>query len=174
MRHRHFRTPPDGQWHSLSAPITLPVNPQAGWPSRPIRFTLFSGSGGVVDVDDLSVTDAQGRERLRNGNFEADSAHWLYSSDRHLTWHMKNLWLQLYFEQGAVGVAAQVGLLLAGLFGAWRAASAGRPYFMAVAIALLAFQGVGLIDSVIDSPRFAQLYLSLALFGCMFGKRKRV
>ncbi len=169
-----LRTPPDGQWHSVSAPITLPVNPQAGWPPRPIRFTLFSGSGGVVDVDDLSVTDAQGHERLRNGSFDADPAHWLYSSDRHLTWHMKNLWLQLFFEQGAVGVASQVGLLLAGIFGAWRAASGGRPYFMAVAIALLAFQGVGLIDSVIDSPRFAQLYLSLALFGCMFGKRKRV
>jgi hypothetical protein len=169
-----LRTPPDGQWHSVSVPITLPVNPQAGWPPRPMRLTLFSGSGGVVDVDDLSVTDAQGHERLRNGSFDAGPAHWLYSSDRHLTWHMKNLWLQLFFEQGAIGVAAQVGLLLAGLIGAWRATPGGRPYFMAVAIALLAFQGVGLIDSVIDSPRFAQLYLSLALIGCMFGERQKV
>ena len=166
-------TPADGQWHSSSAPITLPFNPQAGWPPRPIRFTLYSGGGGVVDVDDLSVTDAQGHQRLRNGSFDAGPAHWLYSSDAHLTWHMKNLWLQVFFEHGAVGVAAQVGLLLAGLFGAWRAASGGRPYFMAVAIALLTFQGVGLIDSVIDTPPFVQLYLSLALVGGLFGARER-
>lgn len=168
-----LRTPADGQWHSVSAPITLPFNPQARWPPRPIRFTLYSGGGGVVDVDDLSVTDAKGHERLRNGDFEAGPAHWLYSSDAHLTWHMKNLWLQVFFELGTVGVAAQVGLLVAGLFGAWRASAAGRPYFMAVAIALLAFQGVGLIDSVIDTPRFAQLYLSLALLGGLFGVRER-
>lgn len=167
-----LRALPDGQWHTVSAPITLPVNPQAGWPPRPIRFTLYSSGGGVVDVDDLAVTDAQGHQRLRNGSFDEGAAHWLYSSDSHLTWHMKNLWLQVFFEQGAVGVAAQLGLLLAGVLGAWRAASAGRPYFFAVAIALLAFQGVGLIDSVVDSPRFSQLYLSLAVIGFMFGRRE--
>lgn len=162
--------PADGTWHTVSASITLPRNPAAGWPARPVRMTLFSGAG-EVDVDDLSVVDPHGNQRLRNGGFEDGPAHWLYSSDRHLTWHMKNLWLQVLFEQGIVGVAAHAALLVAGVLGAWRAAARGQRYFLAVAIALLAFHGVGLTDSVIDSTRFLQLYLSLALIGAVYGAR---
>lgn len=163
--------PADGQWHTVSEPITLPFNPLAGWPARPLRLTLFSGGAGAIEVDDLSMIDAQGQQRLRNGDFEDGPAHWMYSSDRHLTWHMKNLWLQVFFELGIVGVIAHAGLLVAGLWGARRAAGT-QPYFLAAAMALLAFQGVGLIDSVIDSPRFLQLYLSLALLGALLGRRK--
>ena len=79
--------------------------------------------------------------------------------------------LQVFFELGIVGVIAHAGLLVAGLWGARRAAGT-QPYFLAAAMALLAFQGVGLIDSVIDSPRFLQLYLSLALLGALLGRRE--
>lgn len=166
-----LRIPADGQWHAVSVPVTLPPNPMAGWPTRPVRLTLFSAGGGVVDIDELSLMDAQGQERLRNGNFEAGPAHWLYSSDRHLTWHMKNLWLHVFFEYGLAGVLAHAGLLLAGLVGAWRAAAAGQPTFLAVGVGLLAFHGVGLVDSVIDTSRFLQLYLSLVAVGCVYGLR---
>ena len=166
-----LRTTADGQWHAVSVPLALPPNPMAGWPTRPVRLTLFSAGGDLVDIDELSLVDAQGRQRLRNGSFEAGPAHWLYSSDRHLTWHMKNLWLHVFFEYGLAGVLAHAGLLLAGLVGAWRAAAAGQPYFLAVGVALLAFHGVGLVDSVIDASRFLQLYLSLVAVGCVYGLR---
>ncbi|MDE2146467.1 MAG: hypothetical protein KGJ24_07240 [Burkholderiales bacterium] len=164
--------PPDGRWHRVSRPIELPGPAAAAWPARPVRLSLFPGPG-VVDVDDLSLTDAQGREQLRNGRFEDGAAHWSYASDEHLQWHMKNLWLQVDFEQGALGVAAHAALLLAALAGAWRAARPDRAGFMAIGLALLAFQGVGLIDSVIDTPRLLQLYLSLALLGTLFGAPRR-
>ncbi len=165
-----LRAPADGAWHRAAEPIRLPANPKAGWPARPVRLTLLP-VGGVVDVDDVELTDAQGGQRLHNGSFEAGADHWMYASDEHLTWHMKNLWLQVYFELGLVGVMAHAVLLLAGVAGARRAASVHRPYFMAMALAMLAFQGVGLIDSIIDTPRFLQLYLSFVLLGALFGAR---
>lgn len=167
--------PADGDWHRVERALTLPVNRQAGFPPRPLRFTLFLGGrgDGRVDVDELSLRDAAGRELLRNGGFDQASAHWLYSSDEHLVWHMKNLWLQVWFEQGLTGVAASAALLLAGLAGAWRGWRGRHPMFLAVGLALLAFQGVGLVDSVIDSPRFLQLYLSLALLAAALGLRQR-
>jgi O-antigen ligase len=91
----------------------------------------------------------------------------------HLVWHMKNLWLQVLFEQGVAGVLAHAALLLAGLTGAWRAARRSD-WFWPFAMSLLAIQGVGLIDSVIDSPRFSQFYLSVALLAWHFGFRSVV
>jgi VanZ family protein len=166
-----LRMPADGQWHTVELPIMLPLNPQAGWPARPVRFTLFQGGGaGMVEVDDLSLRNAQGEELLRNGDFSEQSARWVYSSDMHLVWHMKNLWLQVLFEQGVSGALAHAALLLAGLMGAWRAAR-HSDWFWPFAMSLLAIQGVGLIDSVIDSPRFLQFYLSTALLAWHFGFR---
>jgi hypothetical protein len=161
----------DGRWHTANGPITLPRNAYAGWPRRPLRLTIFHGGKGTVDIDDVALVDSGGRSRIRNGDFEQGAAHWIYASDRHLTWHMKNLWLHVFYEFGIVGVIAHAGLLVAGVVGAWRAAIAGRPYFLAVAVSLLTFQGIGLIDSLIDAPRFILLYLGLALLGCVFGRR---
>lgn len=171
----NLRAPADGQWHRVDVPVSLPVNPNAGWPARPIRFTLFlGGRDDVVDIDDIALLDREGHALLHNGDFTNTSSHWLYSSDMHLVWHMKNLWLQVYLEQGLSGVVAHAALLLAGLAGAWRAARSGRTWFVAFALALLAFQGVGLIDSVIDSARFSQLYLSIAVLAWGFGFERRI
>jgi VanZ family protein len=170
----NLRVPASAAWQSIQSAFTLSPNPQAGWPPRPLRFTLFNGGIGSVDLDDLSLKSAHGRELLRNGDFESLTSHWLYSSDRHLTWHLKNLWLQIYFESGWAGVLAHALLLVCAVVGAWRAAHLHGPYCMAFAVALLAFQGVGLIDSVIDSPRFLQLYLSLALLAsCTLDSRRQ-
>lgn len=166
----NLRVPPDGQWHRIEVPVTLPINAYAGWPVRPVRFTLFHGAGGVCEIDDISLRDGQQQELLRNGNFENRSEHWMYSSDMHLVWHMKNLWLQVFFEQGALGAVAHASLLLAGLAGAWRVAR-HNPWLLAFGMAMLAFHGVGLIDTVIDSPRFSHLYLSIAMLAVGFGHR---
>ena len=163
-----LRIPADGQWHQVELALTLPVNPQAGWPARPVRFTLFNGGRDAVDIDDITLRDKNGDDRLRNGSFADGAEHWLYSSDKHLVWHLKNFWLQVHFEQGLLGVVTHGVLLLAGLAGAWRAARTS-PWFLAFGLSLLAMQGVGLIDSVIDSPRFWQLYLTLALLAWTFG-----
>ena len=167
----NLRVPTDGQWHRVEVPITLPVNAYAGWPARPIRFTLFHGGGGVVEIDDISLRDEQHQELLRNGNFENRAAHWVYSSDMHLVWHMKNLWLQVFFEQGVIGTIAHATLLLAGVAGAWRAAKY-NPWLLAFGLAMLAFQGIGLIDTIIDSPRFLHLYLSIAMLAVGYGHRR--
>lgn len=162
----NLQAPASADWQPIELRLSLPANPNAGWPPRPIRFTLFHGGRGTVDIDDLSLKTLDGTELLSNGSFEGQGARWLYSSDKHLTWHMKNLWLQVYFESGWAGVLAHSALLLLAVFGAWRAAKIHGIYWLAFVIALLAFQGVGLIDSVIDSAHFLQLYLSMAFLAC--------
>ncbi len=158
-----LRVSADGQWHQVSSTTALASVPGTGWPPRPTRLTLFAMAGGPVDVDRISLRSADGRELLRNGDFTDGAQGWLYSSDMHLVWHMKNLWLQLFFELGWLGVAGNALLLLGALVAAYRGATTRSPMWWAFGLALLAFHGVGVIDSVIDTPRFLQLYLSIAL-----------
>ena len=77
--------------------------------------------------------------------------------------------LQVYFELGWLGLFAHVVLLVAALYGAWIAARRHHVYFLAFGLSVIAIQGVGLIDSVIDHARFSQLYLSTALLAWWMG-----
>lgn len=167
-----LRVKADGQWHAVTASLTLPANSQSGWASRPVRFTFFGMGPSAVDIDDVVLADASGLSLLRNGDFADGNAHWLYSSDMHLTWHLKNLMLQVFFELGLLGLAAHALLLAAALRGAWIAAQNDSPYFLAFGLSVLSIQGIGLIDSVIDHARFSQLYLSMALLAWMAGRIK--
>ncbi len=168
-----LRVKADGQWHEVSARLSLPVNPEAGWPPRSTRFTLFGMGQFQVDIDDLRLTDASGRAWLLNGSFSQGNARWLYASDMHLTWHLKNLLLQVYFELGWLGLFAHVVLFVAALLGAWQAARRHHVYFLAFGLSVIAIQGVGLIDSVIDHARFSQLYLSTAVLAWWMGRLPR-
>lgn len=125
-----------------------------GSDSLPLKLEIAAeGRQVVLDVDNVSLRSApDGRELLRNGSFTATNDDWFFSSDRnHLPWHIKNLALNLYFEMGWLGVSAYTLLLLSAF-----AALLQRRDAVWLA-ALLAFQVVGLFDSLIDVPRITLL-----------------
>src|SRR6185369_9146145 len=81
-------------------------------------FAIGSASEGVrFDVDNLVLKDAQGRDLLANGDFSQGLAQWFFTSDRsHLPWHVKNLFLHVLFEQGAVALVLHSALLAGSLW----------------------------------------------------------
>lgn len=127
-------------------------------------FAIALGSDRVVaDIDHLRLLDASGTDRLRNGDFNAGSDFWFFSSDRdHLPWHAKNVFIHLLLEQGLLGLAAFGLTLLAAavrlflLAPRWPLA----PYFLASLAGLLT---IGMVDSLLDMPRLTTLiYLVLS------------
>lgn len=132
---------------------------------RQIVFSLaIDALGGRVEIDDLSLTDGQGREWLVNGDFEQGLQRWFFSSDRHhMPWHAKNLAVHLGFEQGLLGA----GLLAAGmgvaLFRTCFASAARHPLAPTLCAALVGLLIVGMVDSVFDMPRVTFLTLWLLL-----------
>lgn len=126
------------------------------------EYRLMSQPPAVVDIDDVSLTDSRGRSYVGNGDFERGMDRWLpYYDFNHLPWHIKNLWLHLYFEQGAWGVLAFAASWLAALGLAWRSAAQGALFPVGVAGALTGFVAVGTFGSPIDAPRVAWLYFFL-------------
>jgi hypothetical protein len=137
---------------SLGAPRAL------GWP-RATRFAVGLDSvGGRAEILSLRLMDADGRDLLRNGDFREGTQWWFFSSDRsHLAYHAKNLWLQVFLEQGVPGLLAIV--VAGGLALSWLAVGPGSRHPMAppIAIGLIGFGVVAMVDSVIDVPRLATL-----------------
>jgi len=96
---------------------------------------------------------------LTNGAFEQGLDRWLMYSDIHLAWRALNTPVQVFFEQGLLGVMAWLALgigVLAGAVGRGRTPAAA-------AAAAVGFVIVACFDTLLDAPRIAVL---LALVGC--------
>jgi hypothetical protein len=163
--------PDDGDWHNVALMIDSgSLGGMAGLPPTPVQLSLAADSErGAIDIDNLSLRPlAAGRELLRNGDFSAGQDGWFFSSDReHLPWHIKNLYVHTYFEQGWAGLAA-LALLLGYLTQrllrrGWRGDQGATVLLAAITGMLL----VGCFDSVFDVPRLSLLFVLLAMCACM-------
>ena len=155
-----------GVWQSVQLELQGDGASRGDWYApKLLAFSVAVESrGGMVDLTHLTLTSAAGQPLLSNGDFSDNMAHWFFTSDRsHLPWHIKNLFMNLLFDQGVVG-AALWGLLLLGAL--WRT-SLGRarqhPLAPALAASLLGFSVVGLFDSLLDVPRLGFLFYWLLL-----------
>ena len=160
-----------GQWQSLSfEEDTGNVGDGSPWGRPPLmleinnrrEYMLMYKPPAIVDLDNISLRGADGQEYLANGDFEKGMDYWLpYYDFSHTPWHIKNIWVHLFFEQGLLGVLAFAWSLLVALLVGWQAASRSDKFAVGVATALLSFAAVGTFGSPIDAPRVAWLYYFL-------------
>lgn len=152
-----------GTWQRVQATLdtTALRGPPAPWGPQ-VKLALFTPGGEVaVDVAAVSLRDGAGREWLANGDFGAGTARWWFATDVDPPWHVHSLPVAVWLEQGALGALAWT-LLLAGV-GARAAVLAwqGRAAVPAAAPAAAAFLASGLLNTLIDEPRFLWLLLLL-------------
>jgi hypothetical protein len=120
--------------------------------------------GTLVEIDTVSVTDARGVELLSNGNFAHGLERWFpYYDFEHLPWHIKNLWVNLYFDQGWVGVAGFIAFLLTGISVAIRLALKNDMLGVAVASAIASYMTVGVAGGLVDVPRVILVFYVLLI-----------
>jgi hypothetical protein len=156
-------------WQSLSAVLDGERNPSRGplWAPKLIMFSVgVYAHGAVAEVDNLKLLDSTGRNLLSNGEFDRDLSQWFFTSDRHhMPWHIKSMFMHVFFDQGVVGLLLWLALSAGAL---WRVSIGNaRQHSLSPAIAgaLLGFAVVGLFDSLLDVPRLATLYYLLVLVG---------
>lgn len=160
-------------WQSLSASIDSgPVAGQPGWLSRPVRLSMYNSGRVRIDVRQVSLRNEQGEELLRNGDFSEGSDHWSYASDDHLAWHVKNMALAVWFDQGLVGLFALAGLIGLGLLRGARAAWSGDRTSLALTAALIGLLIVSVFDSITDEPRYLLLLICMAWMAALPAGRR--
>ena len=131
--------------------------------NRPTQFAIFNPSSNtVVDVDNIHFLDARGENLLANGNFDRGMDRWFFSTDSHLAWHPKNLFVQIFFEQGIVGLSIFIIVTAIALYRSGRALWTGNITALAIFASLASFLSVGFFDSLFDDPRMSLLYFVIA------------
>jgi hypothetical protein len=130
---------------------------------RPIKFAIFNNSDdSIVAISDVSLRDENGREYLKNGNFTEGMDHWFFTSDNHLPWHLENLWVQVYFEQGAFGFLIFSILIVAIMIKLIALNRQHHPFAPAMVASISAFLALSAFDSVFDFPRMSFLIYTIA------------
>jgi hypothetical protein len=124
----------------------------------PTIFTLqYPVLDSVIQIDSINLS-TNGFNLLQNGSFSAGLDNWFYYYDyAHLPWHVKNLFLQVWFELGWLGLGFFVtllGLLVKTTFGKHAADTLVPVYVVGVMTVCL----FGLFGSPLDSARVSWLF----------------
>lgn len=153
-----------GQWQRREQTLTL------DWPGgggRPMWLALENaGAQGSLLVRSVALHDASGQDLVTNGDFSGGAARWYFTVFDHLPWHIKNLWVDLLFSYGWLGLLAFHGLLAIGAWHIARCAWRSADRYCAASLAALAgFLGLGMVDSPFDAPRLSLLFMLVLTLG---------
>jgi hypothetical protein len=160
-------------WQRITLALNAKTFEVAPWYARPtLQFSVANDTAGtVLEVRNFSLKDSLGRELIRNGDFSHGFNDWFFSSDHlHLPWHAKNLWLNIYFDQGAFGLVAFTLLLIYALLKVGRESHATGIPNLALMASLSGFLLVGMFDSLLDVPRLAWLFYLVVLSAMLKSK----
>jgi hypothetical protein len=158
---------------ALDAAGALPER-GAWYAPRFVVFSIAAGQQGTrVEIDDLALTDARGRNLLANGGFDDEFAHWLPTSDGyHWPWHIEGWAMSALFDQGLVGLTLLLLLWGGALWRVSAGSARGQPHAPALAAALLGAALAGAASSVTDVPRVALLLYLMMLVALRLPDRR--
>ena len=128
---------------------------------RPIKVTVVNAGSSALDVTGVSLIDATSRDLVENGSFARGGDRWYFSADDHFPWNVFNLFVELFFEQGWVGLTLFAALLAYALANLAIGMLRGDLMAGTFLAALAGFFVPALFDSVIDEPRMRALLLLL-------------
>ena len=133
------------------------------WLSRqPVKLALYNArEGTLIDVDNIRLFDQRGNNLIVNGDFSKGNANWFFSTDNHLPWHIKNVWVALVFDQGWLGLIAFSMLLAYAVYMLFGRIGRGDIFAVTLLASITGFLAVGLFDSPFDASRLSMLFFTL-------------
>lgn len=163
----HLTVDSPNAWQHVSEPLPAPI--QRGQLPAPVELAFATGPGVVLDLGNVQLVDANGRNLVANGDFAAGTARWFFTSDFHRLWRILDTPLSVWFEGGVLGTSALSLLVLSALGGAISAIRHGDPMGAPLAGSMLAVLLCGGFDNVFEAPRVALLFDLAAMLGLLLG-----
>ena len=157
-------------WHTLPFELnTAAVGSSGTLARRPVWFAIATGTAGaVIELRSVQLIGPDGVDVVANGSFSDRTAYWFSSSDKyHLPWHIKNIALDVLFDQGVFGLVLFAVLVAAAFVRTAFGRAHRHPDAPYVAAALTGFIVVGAFDSLLDVPRVAFAFYVVVLLGLM-------
>ncbi|NOT11512.1 MAG: hypothetical protein HOP23_06755 [Methylococcaceae bacterium] len=161
-----------GQWRHLT--YTIPSGKLGSlnyYLYAPLVITFENRRDGfkeikqtLLDIDNFSIRNDRGDELIKNGDFEQGIDHWFAFYDfNHMPWHIKNLWVNAYFDSGLIGLVMLIALISYSSFNMIKQFLNKNEFSKICFIALMGFLCVGCFGSLIDGPRIAFLFYFVLL-----------
>ncbi len=124
----------------------------------PTVLTIHYGTADtLLEIDSIEIS-ANGFNLLRNSSFKSGLDYWFYYNDfSHLPWHVKNTFLQVWFESGWLGLGlflVLLGLVLRSNY-FHHSLDSLAPVYTTGVIAVCVF---GLFGSPLDSARVSWMF----------------
>ncbi|PPD31496.1 MAG: hypothetical protein CTY19_13980 [Methylomonas sp.] len=152
------------EWQSVKWTFNSGKLGQYGLMDWPTTLQLHNYSNSVIAIDAIQLTDASGKEWIKNGDFENKLNYWFWISDfEHLPWHSKQLFIHLWLEQGWIGLLLFILLIALILVNQLALFRSGKTIPIALIPSVCAILGLGLTDTFVDDP-----HTSLMVFGILF------
>lgn len=149
---------PAGAWDQVTVRLDSgEVGTGGPWPHRPVKLSLTNPGDHPIDVDDISLRTADGRELIANGDFGQGTAHWLFVTDRGPAWHIDQAAIEVFFAQGWLGLLALL-LLLYTVVKVLASNGWHSPWALAWSGGLVGFLTVSLLGSTMDTARSSMLF----------------
>lgn len=155
-----FKIPSGNAWQEFTQAFdTRNLQQGNALTRRPVKLSLYLAASQIyVDVDNISLVDAAGAERIANGTFEHGLDHWHFATDDHLPWHIKNLAIGVFYDQGWIGLLVFVAMLAYLLYLLLPRTLRGDRSAVTLLAGLVGFMIVGLFDSLFDAPRLMLVF----------------
>ncbi len=139
------------------APVVLTI-------SNRRKYEFNNKPQTFLAIDNFILRSVDGPPILKNGRFDEGLNHWFgYYDFDHLPWHIKNIWVNYYFELGLIGLISLlilVGTAIIRLAKRVLNGSDSAPFLLA---SLLGFLAVGSFGTIVDAPRVAMLFYLILL-----------
>ena len=131
---------------------------------RPVTLSFFVPKHeDFAMIDNIRLLAPDGSNLLENGDFDSGFDRWFFTADDADAWHVANLWLHLYFEQGLFGMIAFSLLIGAAVWRAAGSAISGNVHALILFSSLCGFLLIAIFGSLLDAPRLTLLvYLFIA------------
>jgi hypothetical protein len=155
----------DGGWRRVEIPFDTGHLGREPWYERwPIIILIGERSFPTMDITNVALIDPAGRNVIQNGSFDRGGDHWFaYDDFDHLPWHVKNIGLATYFEQGVLGVAVFVVFVVFALVRGAQWARRDEALGPALTAAIVSMVTIGLAGNPLDAPRVAFLFYAVLL-----------
>ncbi|TWT54659.1 hypothetical protein Pla22_23090 [Rubripirellula amarantea] len=150
--HERQTIPFDSPSLANSTGLLSRLRPQACW------FSVDQGS--LVLGQPQFVYSEQ--PRVGNLAHSAGAAGWVFTSDNHLIWRVKNACLHWLYEHGIVGLTSIIVVQIVFLSDAWHMRRRLSPEHFSVLCGLGGFASVMLVGSLVDTPALSSLAIAVA------------
>ncbi len=152
------------QWVNFNNKLNINGLGESYWyGSRPVEISILNrGLGEGIDIDNIQISTPSGRQLLANGDFNSGLEHWVISFGDHLAWHIKNAWVDVFFESGIIGLLLFMTLSLTLLFNLIQRLKKRDQLPLLILPAFVGFLIIGLFDSLFDEPKLGILFFLLS------------